>query len=105
MREEIGERGSELLPDGFCCYFHGLGAILTVGTEESIKYHLEPSSQIPKVKNINQNAKITFSTHPETNSPLRSPEDAPFWSLLTVPEAKSYATLKGTVKPQSGTIR
>ena len=48
MGEEIGERSSGMLPDRLCCYFNGLGAILTVGTKESIKNQPEPTSQIPK---------------------------------------------------------
>ena len=48
MGEETGERSSGTPPDVFCCYFHSFGAILTVGTEESIKNHPEPTGQIPK---------------------------------------------------------
>ena len=69
MGEEIGERSSGMLPDGFCCYFRGLGAILTVGTEESIKNHPEPTSQIPK-----------SPTYPPTKVP---PKDAFFFFLPT----------------------
>ena len=46
--KEIGESSSGVLPDRFRCYFQGLGAILTVGTEESIKNHPEPTCQIPE---------------------------------------------------------
>ena len=70
MGEEIGRRSSGMLPDGFCCYFHGFGAILTVGTEESIKNHPEPTSQIPK------SSKYSLKTD--------LPEDAPFFLLPTV---------------------
>ena len=70
MREEIGERSSGMLPDGFCCYFHGLGAILTVGTEESIENRPEPTSQIPE--------------SPKYSLKKDLPEDAPFFLLPTV---------------------
>ena len=68
MREDIGERASGMLPDGFCCYFYGFGPILTVGTEESIKNHPEPTTQIPK--------------SPKYSLKKDLPEDAPFLFFL-----------------------
>ena len=70
MGEEIGERSSGMLPDGFHCYFHGLGVILTVGTEKSIKNHPEPISQIPK--------------SPKYSLKKDLPEDASFFILPAV---------------------
>ena len=70
MGEEIGERSSGMLPERFCCYFYGFGAILTVGAEESIQNHPEPTSQIPK--------------SPKYSLKKDLPEDAPFFLLPTV---------------------
>ena len=50
MREETWERGSEILPDRFCCCFLGCGAIPRVGIKKSINNCPEPSSKFNKVK-------------------------------------------------------
>ena len=73
MREEIGERSSGMLPDDFCCYFHGLGVMLTVATKKSMKNHPEPTSQIPKIQRYHQKRLKTCSTKQQDNKNLREP--------------------------------
>ena len=74
-----------MLPDGACCNFQGLGAILTVGTEESIKYHPEPTSQIPK--------------SPEYSLKKDLLEDAPFFLLSTVSGLLPWARFSAVGEP------